>query len=1502
MDALFISFTRLMNSENKNWDDYYRDSLQDQFKALQLRVPLDRRTNDFQEFFEAMFTSGLRKRYYFSCPNFLRDRPTDASGKTVFLKNVIIKPELTLSMKRYLPDGQNIILIGDIAERQDRSEFNVKGMQFIDDTMSSSGDMKVYAMAINAFHLTEINTKAGTTIKVPEWNYAQWRECTSFLTPDFIKDLINHCFTVSNPLQVRKTYDEWRRYMNFRKYYLGEQAKRSFKLDRVSFLDSYAVNKKEFRRSQSVYEGYILDGISDFTKGEMIVLSERVESAEPFPLIRLDIDRNKKQFMEARVQKGSKLVNEELLKIRSLAGDNVFITTGDPATLNDEKAPWAFANLLRSGFELGDRFRTVTVDIEPTEHIHQIEFDRDRAFEVACDEIDARYQRIIDRELDEMCKVFEAGITKRILETVGLKEASLEERLEHDVSENNDPTVLAAIKEEKRRIARENPQGKKESDQDYQARLKSLYEDIDIAELYRERNQRLLDELKRKEIEAGKRELERYRKTTSGELQVKYRDDIRKEKIDAKARLDAECEEKCRTVIDEETIYRISIYFRLPEGMLDVKKETISLIESCGHIVYDSRAEKAKLKRQEMALEAFYSGYVKNPYLSTYLFDPNGLEDPSQQLDADWTWFLESLNEKQKEAVRKAVYSNGIFLLQGPPGTGKTQVIAETVAQLVKKGKRVLISSETHKAIDNVFERLPKTAEIVPIRLIPTRGGRKRENGYEPQFLVDNFYKNISDAMRRAVTRYQNFQRNKEEFEEEFGKLKTLKSKIERRQSLWDEAQRQIGALEQDAKALNTQRSSKKDILDNLKIELDLIRRTRRRIEKNRINIDDDIDQALLGKFLALINGVFVGDMFCTTDLPELLSAIESIDMAIVRRELTLLDPESSAALLEVRKLELRRQISACRDELDEIIPGREEEYERLKKELGAIVNQQNTMKADGATNLDLQLRKIFDYAYLTQHTSEIEELLEGLKDKLAEAKASFFDNEIDPKATLIEGKIEAVEGEIKDLAGQIKGINEKIAEIQDQDDVKEIQESRAKLIEAIGKFFRDFEIATPYDSIESAIRIIESKWQSMQSDFASQEAENQAKIPMYRRIVEYISSAEVIEEDRRLYTKELFESANVFGITCTSSDRFGQNNLDTLSDYGIEGIDIKSAGIDVVIIDEVSKSSFIDLLIPILYGKTVILVGDHRQLPPMYEFAKLRADDFEGLNPSIINEEINKEFTRLCEECFFKTLFERIPDAFKTMLVQQYRCHEDIMRVFNHFYQGQLRLGWPGQNNAKNHGIRIVSNGRVIIEPDKHVYFVDCKGFETHQQDSTSMYNSGEAEVVAELVRKINTYLKEHPREEADKLSIGIICTYGDQARRIKELMRKVKIDGFKTDVEKMIVSTVDDFQGDERDIIILSTVRNPEKPERSNPGFILAYQRINVALSRARRLLIVVGNKKYLETKGVIDLPDVNGNPAFDRKHFRVYEEIIGTIESYGKSIDDVDVLENKGGVING
>ena len=181
--------------------------------------------------------------------------------------------------------------------------------------------------------------------------------------------------------------------------------------------------------------------------------------------------------------------------------------------------------------------------------------------------------------------------------------------------------------------------------------------------------------------------------------------------------------------------------------------------------------------------------------------------------------------------------------------------------------------------------------------------------------------------------------------------------------------------------------------------------------------------------------------------------------------------------------------------------------------------------------------------------------------------------------------------------------------------------------------------IVREYDSIENALEIIREEWNALESDYARTQTVNRQRIPMFKDICRYLDSPDILEEDRQAYTRMLYDNVNVFGITCTSRDRFTKTQLQELGKYGIDSVDIRTQGIDVVIIDEVSKSSFLDLLIPILYGKTVILVGDHRQLPPMYDLRHMREGDFEGLDEDIITKKINDGYTELYEECFFKTL-----------------------------------------------------------------------------------------------------------------------------------------------------------------------------------------------------------------------------------------------------------------------
>ena len=217
-------------------------------------------------------------------------------------------------------------------------------------------------------------------------------------------------------------------------------------------------------------------------------------------------------------------------------------------------------------------------------------------------------------------------------------------------------------------------------------------------------------------------------------------------------------------------------------------------------------------------------------------------------------------------------------------------------------------------------------------------------------------------------------------------------------------------------------------------------------------------------------------------------------------------------------------------------------------------------------------------------------------------------------------------------------------------------------------KVFKDLNINKPYENILEAIDIIESEWKDLSENYEVRKKENKDKIPVYEKISRYINQTDIILEDRKAYTKSIFDVVNLFGSTTTSRDLFNEKALTELSEYNLGDLDLKQQGIDVVIVDEVSKSSFLEVLIPMLYGKSIILVGDHRQLPPMYEYRNFRKEDYEGLDENYIDFNKNTKFTKLYETSFFKSLFERLSDDYKVMLNKQYRSHEHIMNVFNHF------------------------------------------------------------------------------------------------------------------------------------------------------------------------------------------------------------------------------------------
>ena len=318
--------------------------------------------------------------------------------------------------------------------------------------------------------------------------------------------------------------------------------------------------------------------------------------------------------------------------------------------------------------------------------------------------------------------------------------------------------------------------------------------------------------------------------------------------------------------------------------------------------------------------------------------------------------------------------------------------------------------------------------------------------------------------------------------------------------------------------------------------------------------------------------------------------------------------------------------------------------------------------------------------------------------------------------------------------------------------------------------------------------------------------------------------------------------------------------------------MDLKRANLDVVIVDEVSKVSFLEVLYPILYGKTVILVGDDKQLPPTYE-STINKDDLERYDPDIVNLELEREFQHMYETSFFRELYNSVPDCNKTMLTVQYRMHPDIMEADNIFYDNQLTYG--GAEGNREHYLEIKGVQKKIITPKNHLVFIDTVGEEIRGfSGGTSCINNEEINVILSLLKKMEygchkdsngielggrTFDKEHD----PRLSLGVICGYSDQAKVIRTKLKGFKFQSFnRKDEEQFMVDTVDNFQGDERDIIILSLVRSD--PSRS---FMTKFNRINVAISRARCLLVIVGNAKAFSSLKI----------ELDGKQDYVYRKIV-------------------------
>lgn len=263
----------------------------------------------------------------------------------------------------------------------------------------------------------------------------------------------------------------------------------------------------------------------------------------------------------------------------------------------------------------------------------------------------------------------------------------------------------------------------------------------------------------------------------------------------------------------------------------------------------------------------------------------------------------------------------------------------------------------------------------------------------------------------------------------------------------------------------------------------------------------------------------------------------------------------------------------------------------------------------------------------------------------------------------------------------------------------------------------------------------------------------------------------------------------------------------------------------DAVVIDEAAQALEPATLIPLQLLKSsrtkCIMVGDPKQLP------------------ATVLSQVASKFLYEC------SMFERLQRAGHpvVMLSKQYRMHPEICKFPSlHFYESKLLNG--DQMTSK----MAPFHANKYLGP--YMFFDVTDGQESHGKNSGSMslYNDCEASVAIEVLR---LFSKRYPSEFVGG-RIGIISPYKSQVSLLRSRFSNVFQSSVTADVE---FNTVDGFQGREVDILILSTVRASEQGPSSGGkssiiGFVADVRRMNVALTRAKLSLWIIGNAKTLRT----------------------------------------------------
>jgi RecA/RadA recombinase len=874
----------------------------------------------------------------------------------------------------------------------------------------------------------------------------------------------------------------------------------------------------------------------------------------------------------------------------------------------------------------------------------------------------------------------------------------------------------------------------------------------------------------------------------------------------------------------------------------------VAVIPSIGRIKPDWWSASSLFQRRKRSLDVLRRGEGAMLQLGSILPYGPQTEVPGRPFEAR---IRTDYNDGQRTAIEKALAAESVTCIQGPPGTGKTAVIAEIAVQVASQGRRVLVASQANLAVDNALERIANVDDIFAVRV-----GRPESVRLNPELLLDR-------ASERYRARLQRRSRTRWEQEREWhDRVVALWPSAAEIQSAANDALTQIQAAQQAGAAQNLLQSVKARLEEALALLQSVEEEFRRGIAAAGIDIQQlahlkeiDCSIAQLGWDSATIANraeeiawayehrgeiAVLADYVtqCSTAEHEIKRAAQTASIWSSQLQ-HLAQLETELARRESRNAEIERKrtsTSGFFSWLDANVFSWKDDTDELRTEIRKIDRGQATIGlrdaearqnllrnqcvrnaaaiADGLACLGIEVHEL-------ERNARVLSLAHDLK--YAQFLAAKNGLILAPKLKYVPGLCE------KEECVSRATIQSELASRRHDEQAANAAATASRLDEILGRRGRDRLL-----DISQRMGISSQSGLDLPTDFTEAAIRDACALLLqeYRKGSERLDRFGALQDALHWYHSRLDNSnidleegvlaeANLVAATCT----------------GIAAARDFQGQFDLVIIDESGRAMPLDLLIPMVRGKSIVLVGDHRQLPPAIDPDLEDLLQERGLDDPALSQSL------------FEKLFTSIHSSRKESLQLQYRMVPEICRIVKALSYPDLDLQPAGAALLRRHPF-----SKVLETP---ISWVKCSGPKNRATGKGGRGQSphNEAEVLA-IVSKLKQFAGCLLPTDAP-CQIGVISMYRGQ---VAELDRAIASAGLREHCNIQIeLGTVDAFQGREKDAVIVSLVETDPNRRR----FFYDVRRVNVAISRPRSLLIMVGEVDVLGRRPTVPNDSRIANP---------------------------------------